>query len=208
VPLEIVIQSFDIANLEARMQAMSRPTYTAVSRACAEGKPSILFVPTRKQANVTAYELLSFAAADAEPKKFLQVGCRSCMPPSCLSLLGNVKTLIRRAESLAMLCIAREVLLQSQAAGAVLCSVRMPMPLSVCVQLDEKDLEPHLAKVSTARLRRALEFGVGLLHETQSQADQEVVNLLFKSGAIQVCAAPSESPAAQPAMGVEVGSVS
>lgn len=73
VPLEIVINSFDIANLEARTQAMARPAYTAVSRACDEGKPSILFVPTRKQANVTAFELLSFAAADGEPKKFLQV---------------------------------------------------------------------------------------------------------------------------------------
>ena len=27
VPLEIVIQSFDIANLEARMSAMARPAY-------------------------------------------------------------------------------------------------------------------------------------------------------------------------------------
>ena len=73
MPLEIAIQSFDIANMEARMQAMARPAYTAVSAAAAEGKPSILFVPTRKQARLTALDLLTYAAADGQPKRFLQV---------------------------------------------------------------------------------------------------------------------------------------
>ena len=73
MPLEIAIQSFDISNMEARMQAMARPAYTAVSSAAAEGKPSILFVPTRKQARLTALDLLTYAAADGQPKKFLQV---------------------------------------------------------------------------------------------------------------------------------------
>ena len=73
VPLEIVIQSFDIASLEARMQAMARPAYTAVSAQAREGKPTILFVPTRRQARLTALDLLTYAAADGQPKKFLQV---------------------------------------------------------------------------------------------------------------------------------------
>jgi pre-mRNA-splicing helicase BRR2 len=77
VPLEIAIQSFDIANAEARLQAMARPAYSAVSNAAADGKPSILFVPTRKQARLTALDLLTYAAADGAPKKFLQVGCPS-----------------------------------------------------------------------------------------------------------------------------------
>ena len=79
VPLEIVIQSFDIANLEARMSAMARPAYTAVSNMLkeaatpADAKSAILFVPTRKQARQTALSLLTYAAADGEDGKFLQV---------------------------------------------------------------------------------------------------------------------------------------
>ena len=79
VPLEIVIQSFDIANPEARMSAMARPAYTAVCNMLkeaatpADAKSIILFVPTRKQARLTALDLLTAAAADGEPNKFLQV---------------------------------------------------------------------------------------------------------------------------------------
>ena len=78
VPLEIVIQSFDIANLEARTSAMARPAYTAVSNTLkeaatpADAKSAILFVPTRKQARLTALDLLTYAAADGEPNRFLQ----------------------------------------------------------------------------------------------------------------------------------------
>ena len=78
VPLEIVIQSFDIANLEARTSAMARPAYTAVSNTLKEAatpagaKSAILFVPTRKQARLTALDLLTYAAADGEPNRFLQ----------------------------------------------------------------------------------------------------------------------------------------
>ena len=83
MPLEIVIQSFDIANLEARMSAMARPAYTAVSNMLkeaptpADAKSAILFVPTRKQARLTALDLLTYAAADGEAEKFLQVGLAS-----------------------------------------------------------------------------------------------------------------------------------
>ena len=79
MPLEIVIQSFDIANLEARISAMARPAYTAVSNMLreaptpADAKSAILFVPTRKQARLTALDLLTYAAADGEAEKFLQV---------------------------------------------------------------------------------------------------------------------------------------
>ncbi|CAL8467727.1 g7265 [Coccomyxa elongata] len=127
VPLEIVIQSFDIASLEARMQAMARPAYTAVSAHAREGKPAILFVPTRRQARLTALDLLTYAAADGQPKKFLQ--------------------------------------------------------------LSEEDLAPYLAKVGDRALRHALEYGVAFLHETQPLAEQEVVHLLFNTGAIQVMVA-------------------
>lgn len=54
------------------------------------------------------------------------------------------------------------------------------------MQLSEEDLAPYLAKVGDRALRHALEYGVAFLHETQPPAEQEVVNLLFNTGAIQV----------------------
>ena len=82
VPLEIHIQTLDIASLEARMQAMARPAYSAVAAHARGGKPAILFVPTRKHARLTALDLLTYAAADGQPKRFLQVG-------DCWSYLGK-----------------------------------------------------------------------------------------------------------------------
>lgn len=66
------------------MQAMARPAYIAVSAHAREGKPAILFVPTRRQARLTALDLLTYAAADGQPKKFLQA--RSPPPPPSASL--------------------------------------------------------------------------------------------------------------------------
>jgi len=49
----------------------------------------------------------------------------------------------------------------------------------------EADLAPYLERVRDGALRHALEYGVAFLHETQAPAEQEVVNTLFASGAIQ-----------------------
>eukprot|EP00887_Chlorella_sp_A99_P002917 scaffold6.g2917.t1 len=72
VPLEIHIQGFDIVNLEARIQAMSRPAYSAVCQHARDGKPAIVFVPTRKHARMTALDLLTHAAAEGQPFRFRQ----------------------------------------------------------------------------------------------------------------------------------------
>jgi hypothetical protein len=81
VPLEIHIQALDIANLEARMQAMARPAYSAVAARARGGRPAILFVPTRKHARLTALDLLTYAAADGQPRRFLQA--RRPAPAPC-----------------------------------------------------------------------------------------------------------------------------
>ena len=101
VPLEIVIQSFDIANLEARTSAMARPAYTAVSNTLreaatpADAKSAILFVPTRKQARLTALDLLTYAAADGEPNRFLQA--RHALLPPRFDILRDPQTPQRSA---------------------------------------------------------------------------------------------------------------
>ena len=83
MPLEIHIQGIDLTNMEARMQAMARPTYAAISNYVGDGKPAILFVPTRKHARMTALDMLTFAAADGKPQKFLQVGFSSPCSEAC-----------------------------------------------------------------------------------------------------------------------------
>lgn len=42
-----------------------------------QGNSSIVFVPTRKHARLTAMDFLAFAAADGEVKRFLKVLHRS-----------------------------------------------------------------------------------------------------------------------------------
>ncbi|KAH6769435.1 U5 small nuclear ribonucleoprotein helicase [Perilla frutescens var. frutescens] len=68
VPLEIHIQGVDIANFEARMQAMTKPTYTAIVQHAKNGKPAIVFVPTRKHARMTAVDLMTYSSVDSEQK--------------------------------------------------------------------------------------------------------------------------------------------
>ncbi|XP_027343786.1 DExH-box ATP-dependent RNA helicase DExH12 [Abrus precatorius] len=71
VPLEIHIQGVDIANFEARMQAMTKPTYTAIVQHAKNGKPALVFVPTRKHVRLTAVDLITYSGADSGEKPFL-----------------------------------------------------------------------------------------------------------------------------------------
>ena len=86
VPLDIHVQGVDIVNFEARMQAMARPVYGAICRHAPKGEPSIVFVPTRKHAKLASLDLLTFAAADGAPNKFL-----ACEPEDLAPYLDQVK---------------------------------------------------------------------------------------------------------------------
>lgn len=46
---------------------------TVAESTCVQEKCSIVFVPTRKHARLTAMDILAFAAADGQPGRFLQV---------------------------------------------------------------------------------------------------------------------------------------
>jgi len=70
VPLEIHIQGYDIAHVPSRLLAMAKPAYYAVVNHAVE-QPAIVFVPSAKQAQLTAVDLLTFAMADDEPRRFL-----------------------------------------------------------------------------------------------------------------------------------------
>ncbi|KAK7272679.1 hypothetical protein RJT34_29429 [Clitoria ternatea] len=71
VPLEIHIQGVDIANFEARMQAMTKPTYTSIIQHAKNGKPALVFVPTRKHVRLTSVDLITYSSADSGEKPFL-----------------------------------------------------------------------------------------------------------------------------------------
>ena len=71
VPLEIHIQSVDIANFEARMQTMTKRTYTAIAQHAKNGKPALVFVPTRKHVRLTTMDLITYSSADSGEKSFL-----------------------------------------------------------------------------------------------------------------------------------------
>lgn len=58
-PLNIYLMSFDQNNFASRLMAMAKPVYNAVARH-AESKPAIVFVPSRRQAQLTAIDLLSY----------------------------------------------------------------------------------------------------------------------------------------------------
>ncbi len=62
VALDIHIQSFDMNHFNSRLLAMAKPTYNAIIK-YSPGKPALVFVPSRKQAQLSAIDLVSFAAA-------------------------------------------------------------------------------------------------------------------------------------------------
>lgn len=54
---------------------------------------------------------------------------------------------------------------------------------------DPKDVEPFLARVKDETLKQALSHGIGIITETMSATERNIVDLLFESGAIQVVVA-------------------
>ena len=52
------------------VQAMSRPAYSAIMHHAPQGRPALVFVPSRKHARMQALDLLTNAAADGEPARF------------------------------------------------------------------------------------------------------------------------------------------
>ena len=70
VPLELHIQGFNMTHNASRIVSMAKPTYNSILKH-SPGKLIILFVPSRKQTRLTAIDLLTYAAADNQPDRFL-----------------------------------------------------------------------------------------------------------------------------------------
>ena len=63
----------------SRLLAMAKPAYYAVVNHAVD-RPAIIFVPSAKQAKLTAVDLLTFATADDDPKRFLHAEADDIAP--------------------------------------------------------------------------------------------------------------------------------
>jgi len=73
VPCEVHIQGVAGEHYCPRMIAMNRPTYAAIMRYSLT-KPALVFVSSRRQTRLTAFDLVRFAAADGSPRRFISHG--------------------------------------------------------------------------------------------------------------------------------------
>ncbi|KAF3629042.1 U5 small nuclear ribonucleoprotein kDa helicase [Capsicum annuum] len=81
VPLEIHFQGVDIVNFEARMQAMTKPTYTAIVQHARNGKRAIVYVPTRKHACLAAVDLMAYSSMDSKDTPVFLLNCGTQLEP-------------------------------------------------------------------------------------------------------------------------------
>eukprot|EP00579_Thalassiosira_antarctica_P032956 CAMPEP_0201991530 /NCGR_PEP_ID=MMETSP0905-20130828/340_1 /ASSEMBLY_ACC=CAM_ASM_000554 /TAXON_ID=420261 /ORGANISM="Thalassiosira antarctica, Strain CCMP982" /LENGTH=2336 /DNA_ID=CAMNT_0048545961 /DNA_START=59 /DNA_END=7069 /DNA_ORIENTATION=- len=86
IPLEIYFHSFDQSNFASRLMAMGKPVYNAVMRH-SEGKPSIIFVPSRRQAQLTAIDLMTYYQS-IEGETFLG---KEAIPEEVAKIAGNLR---------------------------------------------------------------------------------------------------------------------
>lgn len=62
--LEVHIQGFNTTHNASRLLAMSKPVFQAIQKhAGARQRPALVFVPSRKQAKITAIDIVTYAAA-------------------------------------------------------------------------------------------------------------------------------------------------
>lgn len=72
VPLEVHIQGYAGKFYCPRMATMNKPCFQEISMH-SPNKPALIFVSSRRQTRLTALELISFLANDAQPKKWLHM---------------------------------------------------------------------------------------------------------------------------------------
>eukprot|EP01114_Cavostelium_apophysatum_P011516 TRINITY_DN2580_c0_g1_i2.p1 TRINITY_DN2580_c0_g1~~TRINITY_DN2580_c0_g1_i2.p1 ORF type:complete len:1033 (-),score=339.99 TRINITY_DN2580_c0_g1_i2:504-3563(-) len=72
VPLEAHIQGYPGKHYCPRMATMNKPTYAAIVEH-SPTKPVLVFVSSRRQTRLTALDLISFCAAEDNPRKWLRL---------------------------------------------------------------------------------------------------------------------------------------
>lgn len=77
--MDIHLQSFTIPHFPSLMIAMSKPAYLAIVE-YAPTKPTIVFVPSRRQCRLTVDDLLTHCSADDKPDRFLNIELEDLQP--------------------------------------------------------------------------------------------------------------------------------
>jgi pre-mRNA-splicing helicase BRR2 len=70
VPLDLHMLTYDTNHASSRLLAMAKPAFSGITKQ-STGKPVLIFVPSRKQAQLTAIDMVAFAAASGEPGRFI-----------------------------------------------------------------------------------------------------------------------------------------
>ncbi|KAI2509391.1 Sec63 Brl domain [Fragilaria crotonensis] len=84
-PLEIYFQSYDQGNYAARLMAMSKPVYNAVARH-GQGRSVMVFVPSRKQAQLTAIDLMTYQESQQESTFLGKIDDQQAFNQNCASI--------------------------------------------------------------------------------------------------------------------------
>uniref|UniRef100_A0A8B9LHH3 U5 small nuclear ribonucleoprotein 200 kDa helicase n=1 Tax=Astyanax mexicanus TaxID=7994 RepID=A0A8B9LHH3_ASTMX len=69
VPLELHIQGFNVSHTQTRLLSMAKPVYHSIMKH-SPSKPTLVFVPSRRQTRLTAIDILTFCAADVVPQRY------------------------------------------------------------------------------------------------------------------------------------------
>ena len=72
IPMTIHIQGFPGKHYCPRMATMNKPCYASILEHSPD-KPVLVFVSSRRQTRLTALDLISYCAADENPKRFLHM---------------------------------------------------------------------------------------------------------------------------------------
>jgi pre-mRNA-splicing helicase BRR2 len=70
LPLELHIRGFNQTHNASRLQTMSKPVYQSILYH-SPTNPVMVFVSSRRQTRITAIDILTYTAADAQPNRFL-----------------------------------------------------------------------------------------------------------------------------------------
>lgn len=79
IPLELHVQGFNMTHNASRISAMSKPVYNAILK-YSPHKPVIIFVSSRKQARLTAVDIGTYCASEAEPNRFFHAEEEDILP--------------------------------------------------------------------------------------------------------------------------------
>ena len=71
IPIDTHIFGFETSHPATRILSMAKPVFNAVSTHTGPNKPGIIYTPSRKQAQLTAIDIITYTAAIGQPNRFL-----------------------------------------------------------------------------------------------------------------------------------------